>query len=199
MTKIIGLTGGIGSGKSTIARYFAALGVPVYIADDEAKKILYTPEASSEIKQAFGDVAFTNGIPDREKIAKLVFNDPEKLSRLNSIIHPKVSAHFLDWVHNNSSAPFVIKEAAILFESGSYKNCDEIILVTAPVETRIQRVMQRDNVARERVHERMANQWDDDKKAALSNYIIENVDLQDAKKQSYSIFNDLTRKYLQRC
>lgn len=199
MTKIIGLTGGIGSGKSTIAEYFASLGVPVYIADDEAKKILYTPEASLEIKQAFGDVVFTNGIPDREKIAKLVFNDPEKLSRLNSIIHPKVSEHFLEWVHNNSTAPFVIKEAAILFESGSYKNCDEIILVTAPVETRIQRVMQRDNVTRERVLERMANQWNDDKKAALSNYIIENVDLQDAKSQSYSIFNDLTRKYLQGC
>jgi dephospho-CoA kinase len=199
MTKIIGLTGGIGSGKSTIAAYFASLGVPVYIADDEAKQILYTPRASLEIRQAFGDNVFTGNIPDRQKIAQLVFNNPEKLAQLNSIMHPKVNAHFLNWVHNNLSEPFVIKEAAILFESGSYKNCDEIILVTAPVETRILRVMQRDNVTRKLVLERMANQWDDDKKIALSNYIIENTDLQAAKTQAYSIFNDLTRKYLQGC
>ncbi|MCR5862206.1 dephospho-CoA kinase [Flavobacterium sp. J372] len=199
MTNIIGLTGGIGSGKSTIAEYFASLGVPVYIADDEAKKILYTPEVSSEIKKAFGDAALTNGIPDRKKIAQIVFNDPEKLKILNSIIHPKVSMHFKDWVHNNSSAKFVIKEAAILFESGSYKDCDEIILVTAPVEERILRVMKRDNITRHQVFERMKNQWSDDQKAVLSNYIIDNTELDSAKAQAYSIFKHLTSKDLQGC
>lgn len=199
MTKIIGLTGGIGSGKSTIASYFASLGVPVYIADDEAKKILYTPEVSSEIKQAFGDFAFTEGIPDRKKIAQIVFNDPYKLEKLNSIIHPRVNAHFVDWVHNNSSSKFVIKEAAILFESGSYKNCDEIILVTAPLEDRVLRVMRRDNITRDQVFERMKNQWGDERKTALSDYIIDNTNLVSAKEQAYRIFNDLTSKDLQGC
>lgn len=199
MTKIIGLTGGIGSGKSTIAAYFASLGVPVYIADDEAKKIFYTPQVASEIMQAFGDIAFTDGMPDRKKIAQIVFNDPEKLEKLNSIIHPKVSTHFKDWMHNNSAAKFVIKEAAILFESGSYKDCDEIILVTAPVESRVLRVMKRDNVTRDQVLERMRNQWNDDRKAVLSNYIINNTELDSAKSQAYSIYKYLTSNDLQGC
>ena len=131
-TKIIGLTGGIGSGKSTMANYFASLGVPVYIADEEAKKILYLPEAVKEVKAAFGEQVFTNNIPDRAKLAKVVFNDPEKLAVLNAIIHPKVRQHFTEWLELHKSQNFVIKEAAILFESGSYRDCDKIILVTAP-------------------------------------------------------------------
>lgn len=187
MTKIIGLTGGIGSGKSTIAAYFASKGVPVYIADDEAKKILYTPEASEEVKKAFGEIVFTEGQPDRKKLSELVFNNPEKLKQLNAIIHPKVSSHFDEWVKQHSTSPFVIKEAAILFESGSYKNCDAVILVTAPKEVRIERVMKRDNEARENVLARMKNQWEDEKKAALSHYIINNESLDIAKKQADNI------------
>lgn len=199
MTKVIGLTGGIGSGKSTIASYFSSLGVPVYIADDEAKKILYTPDAVTEIKEAFGEDVFTDAMPDRQKIATLVFNNPDKLKTLNSIIHPKVKEHFLAWVQNNHNAPFVIKEAAILFESGSYKDCDKIILVTAPAEVRIMRVMQRDNITREKVVERMANQWEDSKKELLSDYIIHNTELDSAKAQARTVFNDLTSKDLQGC
>ena len=199
MTKVIGLTGGIGSGKSTIASYFSSLGVPVYIADDEAKKILYTPDAVTEIKEAFGEDVFTDAMPDRQKIATLVFNNPDKLKTLNSIIHPKVKEHFLAWVQNNHNAPFVIKEAAILFESGSYKDCDKIILVTAPAEVRIMRVMQRDNITREKVVERMANQWEDGKKELLSDYIIHNTELDSAKAQARTVFNDLTSKDLQGC
>ncbi|MGV3458943.1 MAG: dephospho-CoA kinase [Flavobacterium sp.] len=199
MTMIVGLTGGIGSGKTTIANYFMTLGAPVYFADDEAKKILYRPDASSEIKKAFGEAVFTDGVPDRQKIASLVFNNPDKLAVLNSIIHPKVSEHFLAWVHNNRKAPFVIKEAAILFESGSYKNCDKIILVTAPLEVRIARVVARDKATRKQVLARMANQWDDERKSALSDYIIQNTDLEEAKADSYRIFNDLTSKDLQGC
>jgi dephospho-CoA kinase len=187
-TKIIGLTGGIGSGKTTIAGYFASWGVPVYYADDEAKKILYRPDAAGEVREAFGEAVFTDGVPDRQKIAGMVFDDPKKLGILNGIIHPKVRQHFKDWVAGHKGGQFVIKEAAILFESGSYKDCDAIILVRAPKKIRIKRVMERDNTTEEKVLERIANQWDDDKKAALSTYIIENTSAEQAKADARSIF-----------
>lgn len=190
-TQIIGLTGGIGSGKSTIANYFKSLGVPVYIADDEAKKILFMPEVVQEVEAAFGTEILTEGIPDKAKIATLVFNNPEKLTQLNNIIHPKVAQHFKDWAKGNYGRIFVLKETAILFESGSYKDCDAVILVTAPKETRIERVMLRDGILRDKVLERMANQWDDDKKAVLSHYVINNSDLESAKAEAYKIFQAL--------
>jgi dephospho-CoA kinase len=187
-TKIIGLTGGIGSGKSTIANYFKSLGVPVYIADDDAKKILFLPQVVQEITIAFGESILTDGAPDRAKLANVVFNNPEKLAKLNGIIHPKVAQHFKSWMKENNGKIFVLKEAAILFESGSYKDCDSIILVTAPKEIRIARVMQRDGISREKVLNRIENQWDEDKKAALSNYIINNIDLETAKIEAFKIF-----------
>ncbi|WP_330443432.1 dephospho-CoA kinase [Flavobacterium sp. C4GT6] len=192
-TKIIGLTGGIGSGKSTMANYFASLGVPVYIADEEAKKILFLPAAVTEVKKAFGETVFTNGLPDKAKLAGVVFNNPDKLTILNSIIHPKVKEHFLEWVKMHNSQNFVIKEAAILFESGSYKDCDKIILVTAPKDLRIKRVMQRDNVTEQQVMSRMSNQWDEEKKASLSDYVIHNVDRDTAKNEAYKIFTELNK------
>lgn len=192
-TRIIGLTGGIGSGKSTIAAFYESLGVPVYIADDEAKKILYTPDATAELVAAFGEGILTQGRPDKSRIASMVFNDDEKLQVLNRIIHPKVRQHFKDWVATNSDEPFIIKEAAILFESGSYKDCDEIILVTAPKEIRISRVMERDKVTREQVLERMAVQWDDEKKTDLSDYIIVNVDLDNAKAEAVKILKKIKK------
>jgi dephospho-CoA kinase len=190
-TKIIGLTGGIGSGKTTIARYFEELGIPVYIADDEAKKILYLPEVIEELHTAFGDTIFTNSIPDKAKIAALVFSDKKQLLKLNAIIHPKVANHFKNWVLSNSGKLFVIKEAAILFESGSYKDCDLVILVTAPIEVRIERVMHRDQITRDKVLQRMENQWDDEKKSSLSDFIIDNTDLETAKIQAVAIVNSL--------
>lgn len=192
-TKIIGLTGGIGSGKTTIANYFESLGVPLYIADDEAKKILNTPGAIKEIVSAFGEDMLTNNLPDRAKIAALVFNSPDKLQKLNAIIHPKVSEHFKDWLEQRKDKKFVIKEAAILFESGSYKDCDKIILVTAPKEVRINRVMQRDGVTRDKVLERMNAQWEEEKKANLSDYIINNIDLENAQKEVLKILNTLEK------
>lgn len=193
-TKIIGLTGGIGSGKSTIARYFAAQGIPVYIADDEAKKILFEPDTIIAVKDVFGERVLTNGQPDRKKLADAVFGNPEKLRLLNGIIHPRVQRHFTQWVSRQGNAPFVIKEAAILFESGSYKDCDAIILVTAPQEIRLQRVMERDNISREKVLERMANQWDDAKKMEISDFIIENTDLELAKAQADTIVKNLNNR-----
>jgi dephospho-CoA kinase len=192
-TKVIGLTGGIGSGKTTIANYFKSQGVPLYIADEEAKKILFTEEVITEIKGAFGDKVLKNGVPDRAKLAELVFNEPEKLKTLNSIIHPKVYKHFEEWLKAYSGSKFIIREAAILFESGSNKDCDAVILVTAPKEVRIQRVINRDNTTREKVIERMNSQWDDEKKAAMSNYIITNIEIDDAIKQAGEILKILNK------
>jgi len=176
MTKIIGLTGGIGSGKTTIANHFMAAGVPVYIADDEARKIMQSAEIIAEIQQNFGTAIFENGILNRQKLAEIVFNNPEKLKLLNGIIHPAVKKHFANWISNHSKTPFIIYEAAILFESGSYKNCDKIITVTAPLETRIQRVIQRDNTSRENVLKRINSQWDDNQRIAKSDFVVENID-----------------------
>lgn len=187
MTKIIGLTGGIGSGKSSIAKHIESLGVPIYIADIEAKKILETEAVISKVVALFGEEILDGTKIDKKKIANLVFNDPEKLKKYNNIIHPEVFLHFQNWVKQHKNFPLVVKEAAILFESGSYQDCDKIILVTAPKEIRIQRVMKRDAVSKEAVEQRMANQWDDEKKKSLSDYVIENIDLEKAKEVAENI------------
>jgi dephospho-CoA kinase len=183
MTKIIGLTGGIGSGKTTIANHFMKSGIPVYIADDEARKIMQSEEIIEEIKKTFGTAIFENDILNREKLAQIVFSDPEKLKLLNAIIHPAVKKHFHDWILNHKNSPFIIYEAAILFESGSYKDCDKIVTVTAPMESRIQRVIQRDNSSREQVLKRITAQWNDEQRIAKSDYVIENDALEIAKSQ----------------
>lgn len=187
MTKIIGLTGGIGSGKSSIAKHIESLGIPVYIADTEAKKILDTADVIAKVIALFGDDVLENGKIDRKKIAALVFQDPEKLKKYNAIIHPEVYLHFQNWVKQHTNYPLVVKEAAILFESGSYKDCDKIILVTAPKENRIQRVMKRDAVTREAVEQRMSHQWDDETKKSMSDFVIENIELEKAKQSAENI------------
>lgn len=187
MTKIIGLTGGIGSGKSSIAKHIESLGIPVYIADTEAKKILDTADVIAKVIALFGDDILENGKIDRKKIAALVFQDPEKLKKYNAIIHPEVYLHFQNWVKQHNNYPLVVKEAAILFESGSYKDCDKIILVTAPKENRIQRVMKRDAVTREAVEQRMSHQWDDETKKSMSDFVIENIELEKAKQYAENI------------
>ncbi len=175
MTKIIGLTGGIGSGKTTVANYFKSCGIPIYIADDEAKKIMQSVDILKAIKDSFGTAIFENEILNREKLAKIVFNNPERLEKLNSIVHPAVKNHFDQWLLQNQSAPYVIYEAAILFESGRYKDCDIIITVTAPIESRIERVIKRDNTTRELVLKRINAQWTDEKRISKSDFIIENI------------------------
>lgn len=176
MTKIIGLTGGIGSGKTTIANHFMAVGIPVYIADDEARKIMQSEAIIDDIQKTFGTAIFEKGVLNRQKLAEIVFNNPDKLKLLNGIIHPAVKKHFENWISNHNQTPFIIYEAAILFESGSYKNCDKIITVTAPLETRIQRVIQRDNTTRENVLKRINMQWDDNQRIAKSDFVVENID-----------------------
>ncbi|WP_300568238.1 dephospho-CoA kinase [Flavobacterium sp.] len=183
MTKIIGLTGGIGSGKTTIAKLFEAEGIPVYIADTEAKKIMKLPETIQKISEVFGENVIKNHHIDSKALSSIVFNDPEKLKILNSIVHPLVKKHFNDWVKENNQFPFVIKEAAILFESGSYVYCDKIITVIASEETRIMRVVQRDNASRQEVLDRIKNQWSDSQKISKSDYVIENENLEETKIQ----------------
>ena len=183
MTKIIGLTGGIGSGKTTIANYFKSKGIPVYIADEEARKITDTPEVLDAIKNIFGEEVFDHNQLNRKKIAEIVFDNPQKLQQLNAIIHPAVKKNFEMWINQHANKPFIIKETAILFESGSYKDCDIIITVVVPFEVRINRVMQRDNISRETVLKRINQQWTDDQKIERSTYIIDNLDLESAKGQ----------------
>jgi len=180
--KIVCITGGIGSGKTTVAKMLAEYGIPVYYADEEAKKLTATsPEIRHDLIELLGSDTFKDGILDRKFMADKIFNDKNLLARTNAIIHPRVARHFEEWV-NNQDSPYVLKEAAILFESGSYKQCDRTVLVTAPEELRIQRVMERDQVSEEEVRARMKNQWSDSKKKKLSDFIIENTELRATQK-----------------
>lgn len=190
--KIIGITGGIGSGKTTVAKMFEDFGVPVYYADDEAKKLTATsPEIRALLIELLGEETFKDGVLDRKYMADKIFNDEELLKQTNAIIHPRVANHFIEWTEKHKDLPYILKEAAILFESGSYKQCDQVILVTAPKEVRIRRVMERDGVSHEEVLARMKNQWSDAKKRKLSDFIIENIDLKSTKMLVESLHNQL--------
>lgn len=191
MTKIIGLTGGIGSGKTSIARYFQSLGIPVYIADEEAKKLTDNKIIKQQLRNSFGDAIFENDIIVNKKLAAIVFKDTKQLERLNAIIHPAVRNHFREWLTMHKESSIVVKEAAILFESGSYLDCDKIITVTAPLETRINRVIKRDNTTKEAVMRRIQNQWTDEMRISKSDYVIENIDLSKAKQQVDKILKKL--------
>jgi len=191
MTKIIGLTGGIGSGKTTIANHLKSLGIPVYNSDDQAKKILYLPETIKSLKSVFGNSIFSNNLLDKEKLSQLVFNNQEQLKVLNQIIHPKVKIDFDKWLFANKNATLVIKEAAILFESGSYKDCDAIISISAPQELRIQRVINRDHATLEEVMAKINNQWTDDMRNKKSDYVIDNQDIEVACAQTQKIITIL--------
>ena len=174
----IGLTGGIGSGKTVVANIFRQLGVPVYEADAEARRLT---ESSGEIKSAireyFGDGFFLkDGSLDRGKLAQLVFVDKEKLSRLNSFIHPVVKKHFSDWLQKQGSRQYIIKEAAILFESGTNLGLDKVISVVAPEEIRIGRVMQRDNSSEDKIRSVMKNQLSEEERRQRSDFVITNDD-----------------------
>ena len=188
---VVGLTGGIGSGKSTIAKAFAALGIAVFNSDEQAKALIANnAQVKKRIIAAFGEEAYQNGEYNRAYIAQIVFNNSEKLAILNGIVHPALAKYFNQWAKKQTS-PYVLKEAAILFESGSYKDCDYIITVTAPEEVRIARVMARDHCTEAQVRARMAQQWSDAQRIALSNAVIENVDLESAKEQVKRINDEL--------
>ncbi len=184
ITKIIGLTGGIGSGKTTIAKYIMSLGIPVYISDEEAKLVMNSPEITSKIVNQFSiKVLNTDGTLNRNQLASIVFSNPEKLKKLNAIVHPEVKKHFDNWLENHKTNPIVVKEAAILFESGSYKDCDVVITITASIENRIERVVNRDKTTKEAVLQRINNQMLDDERKKLSQFVIQNDNDSDYKLQ----------------
>jgi dephospho-CoA kinase len=194
-TRIIGLTGGIGSGKTRIANYIQSKGIPVYISDLEAKTVMNSPEIIEKIVATFGsDIKDFNESLNREKLASIVFNESEKLKKLNAIVHPAVKKHFENWVLQHQKSPFIIKEAAILFESGSYKDCDDIITISSPLETRISRVLIRDNSTREKVLQRINNQLSDEERIARSQFVIINENFDETKKQVDVILNLLKNK-----
>lgn len=193
-TRIIGLTGGIGSGKTTVANYMQSLGIPVYISDVEAKKVMELPQIISKIKLAFNEDIIIDSKLDRNKLAEIVFNHPEKLKELNAIVHPAVKIHFENWVKEHQNYPIIVKEAAILFESGSYKDCDAIISVVAPLEIRIDRIIKRDATTKEKIIQRVKNQLSDEDRMARSQYVITNLSIDDTKKQVDEILNLLKNK-----
>lgn len=174
----IGITGGIGSGKSTVARVFESLGIPVYNADDAAKRLMQEdPELKKQIINLFGEQAYDQGKLNRSWISEQVFGNPEKVQALNAIVHPATIRDAEQWMRDQHS-PYALKEAALIFESGSEKALDYVIGVDAPAELRIQRVMERDNVTREAILQRMQNQMDESEKIHRCDFIIHNNDHQ---------------------
>ena len=171
----VGLTGGIGSGKTLVSKVFELLGVPIYNSDIEAKKLyMFDIEVKKQIINYFGsDVYFENGNLNKKFLSEIIFNNSEALKKINSIIHPEVKKHFNIWVKNQNS-PYIIKEAAILYESGAYKSLDKIIVVTAPEIIRIERVVKRDNVKEKSVKERMKNQINQNEILKISDFEIIN-------------------------
>ena len=187
MSKIIGLTGGIGSGKTTVANMFFELGVPVYIADVEAKKLMNRSKIiKRKLVKLFGDDAYIDNELNKPFVSQKIFSNKDLLEKMNTIVHPKVTTHFKRWIAKQT-APYVIKEAAILFENNNYLQCDAIILVVADKETRIQRVIKRDNTSKAKVKVIMDNQWSDEKKMGLSQFVIKNVTLSNTRKEVENI------------
>lgn len=190
----VGLTGGIGSGKSAVGRIFKQLGIPVYISDIEAKIIANrNPRVKEKLQKLFGQDIYTEQGLDRVKLGQIVFSNKEKLSQLNSVIHPAVQEDYEEW-KRIQKAPYVIKEAAILIETGGHKKVDKLLVVTAPEELRIQRVMQRDGLKKEEVLARMNNQMPQKEKDALADFLIRNDESESVIKQVLKIHERLLQR-----
>ncbi len=191
---VVGLTGGIGSGKSTAASFFQELGIPIYIADDQAKWLMNNLEPlKKQVQYLLGEEAYTvNGL-NRKYVANKVFSNKGLLQELNKLVHPEVDRHFKSW-HQAQKSPYVIKEAAILFENGGYQKCDYMIVVVAPLPTRIQRVMKRDKISEDEVLARIKNQWTDARKISFADAVIENGTLDNLKKRVLRLHDHLTVK-----
>lgn len=182
MTKVtkpalkLGVTGGIGSGKTTVCRIFNVLGIPVFDADKVAKQIMDTDKSMMlRLNSIAGKDLYSSGALNRTELAKLIFNDTSLLTKVNALVHPAIYDHFKRWA-KDQTAPYVILEAAILFESGGAKQLDRILSVVAPVEDRITRVIKRNSLSKEQVLDRIRNQMDDESRIKLSDYVINNAE-----------------------
>lgn len=188
----LGITGGIGSGKSTISEIIKLLDIPVYIADIESKKLTESsPVIRQKLIEAFGDNLYNGTTLNKPLLASYIFNDKEKLSIANSIIHPEVDKHFCSWVDEKKSDTVVAVETAILFESGMNRFTDKVLMVYTPLEERIRRTMLRDNTSRAKVEERIASQMSDEEKAEKADYIIYNDEKSSLIKQCTDLINKL--------
>lgn len=188
---IVGLTGGIGSGKTTAAGYFKDLGIPIYIADERAKALMNTSNTIQQrIIQLLGNEAYTTDGLNRVYVAQKVFSNKTLLEGLNAIVHPEVDKDFRTW-YTAQKVPYVIKEAAILFENGGYQKCDYVIVVTAPIETRVQRVMKRDKLTSDQIYDRIKNQWSDAKKISMADAAIENITLANLEESVHRLHTHL--------
>ena len=189
--KVIGLTGGIGSGKSTVARMFEMLNVPVYYADQQAKRLMTSAiDLKLKIIELFGENAYVNGNLNRAYIADIVFRDKTMLKALNAIVHPEVRKDFLRWIDSQSGS-YVIQENPLIFEKNDQELFEKVITVTADKELRIQRIIDRDGIGKDQVLDRMANQLDDSKKTELADFVIYNETLENTRNQVNQIHHQL--------
>ena len=189
----VGITGGIGSGKSTITSLFHNLGVPIYNSDERAKWLLSNDvDLMDQIKILFGQESYSNNKLNRAHIANIVFQDNDMLKELNAIVHPLVKIDFENWLLLQKKEPLVIKEAAILIESGAYKELDVLIVVLADKKTRIKRVINRDNVSKEEVEKRMETQISDSERLKFANFSVDNnTDQSNLKMQVGELYKQL--------
>ena len=193
--KVVGLTGGIGSGKTTILSMFLDLGVPVYIADVEAKKLTNTSKViRKKIIALLGENSYLKTEINKKYVADMIFNDNELLKKVNKIIHSKVANHFKKWVDKQNGL-YCIKETAILFETANYKLCDYTILITSPKEERIKRLKKRDQLTRKEIENRMNNQWSDIEKSQLADAVIENALLKNTQKKVEEVHLFLLKRF----
>jgi dephospho-CoA kinase len=171
----VGITGGIGSGKSLVCKVFECLGVPVYYADNRAKEIMNEDYSIiTTLEGKFGKSVYKNGILDKKLLAQIIFSDKSAVEFVNSLVHPAVEKDFMHWSEYHNKSEYCIQEAALLFESGIYKKLDHIVTVVCPIEERVKRVIKRDSVSTEQVLARINNQWNDEQKIKLSDYLIYN-------------------------
>lgn len=191
----LGITGGIGSGKSTVSQLLELLGIPVYYADIESKRLTATSLTIKEkLIDVFGSEIYSKGELNKPLLASLIFNDKEKLKTVNGIIHPEVIKDFINWAEQHNTYPIIAHEAAILFESGLNIYMDKTVLVYTPLDIRIDRVMKRDNISKEKVLERINNQMSDDDKIKLSDYVIYNDNSHSLISQTVELLSSLNYK-----